>query len=571
MTNSFDSDLEKANQVGVQANDSSFSRRHFLTGGAALTAGLALAACGGASSTTGTTSASSGSRKNINQTLTMGIPSTPDTLDPGATGLALTLLITFAMFDPLVWWLPDPSSAGGSKFFPGLAESYTISPDATTYTFNLRKDVTFHDGTKFDASAVKATFDHVVDPATQSKSGLGALGPYKETRILDPYTAQIIFSAPNASFLHQQAAGNFGIASPTALAKYGATGFGNHPVGTGPFVFSSYVTGDRLTLTRNPDYKWGPEVLGTTGPAKLEELVFRIVTDSNGMYSALQSGQVQIAMNLPANLVAEAAKIPTLKQLTVQAIGTPIGMPINVTKSPTDDIRVRQAIEYAVDQEQLVKQILFGVDEAAHSVLTPITPGYSNASSNLYSYDPAKAGALLDQAGWKMGPGGVRTKNGQKLSLDIILFSGAGFELPTQFVVSELAKVGFTATTSVQPFAAAQASFNQGIHNLGAFGYYGTDPYLLNIWVNSDAIKSGFNWSHYANPAIDAEIAKANSTANANARNAVYENISVTLMEAAMYLPLWNVNDAFTMVKGVQGIKTTLNGYILFNDAQLGS
>ena len=169
----------------------------------------------------------------------MGIASPPDTLDPGATGLALTLLMSMAMFDPLVWWLP--TGDGGSKFVPGLAESYTVSPDASVYTFKLRKGVTFHDGTKFDATAVKATYDHIVDPATKSKSGLGALGPYKETKILDPYTVQIIFTEPNAGFMHQQAAGNFGIASPTALAKYGPTGFGNNPVGTGPFKFVSYA------------------------------------------------------------------------------------------------------------------------------------------------------------------------------------------------------------------------------------------------------------------------------------------------------------------------------------------
>ena len=194
----------------------------------------------------------------------MGIASPPDTLDPGATGLALTLLISMAMFDPLVWWLP--TGDGGSKFVPGLAESYTVSPDASVYTFKLRKGVTFHDGTKFDATAVKATYDHIVDPATKSKSGLGALGPYKETKILDPYTVQIIFTEPNAGFLHQQAAGNFGIASPAALEKYGPTGFGNHPVGTGPFKFVSYAAGSQLTLVKNPAYTWGPTALSAKPP-----------------------------------------------------------------------------------------------------------------------------------------------------------------------------------------------------------------------------------------------------------------------------------------------------------------
>jgi peptide/nickel transport system substrate-binding protein len=539
------------------------SRRQLFGIGTGVAAALGLAACGtgsGSGSSAGGVSVSGG-------TLTMGIASPPDTLDPGATGLALTLLISMAMFDPLVWWLPDGS--GGSRFVPGLAESYTVSADASVYTFKLRKDVTFHDGTKFDANAVKATYDHVVDPATKSKSGLGALGPYKETKVLDPYTAQIVFSAPNASFLHQQAAGNFGIASPAALKKYGATGFGSHPVGSGPFMFSSYAPGSQLTLVKNPAYKWGPAALSTKPPL-LDKLVFRIVTDDSGRYNALQSGQLQIAMNLPPNDIAAAQKTGQYKQLTVQSIGTPLGMPINVTKPPTDDPLVRQAIMYAVDQQKLVSEVLFGVDTPARTVLTPITPGYSQASAGLYSYDPDKANALLSKAGWTMGADGVRTKNGKKLALEIILFSGGGLELPTQFVVSELNKVGFTASTTVQPFATAQASFNAGEHNLGSFGYYGTDPYLLNIWVNSDAIKSGFNWSHYDNPKIDALIAQANKTASDSVRNALYEQIGMDLMKDAIYLPLWNVNDPFTMKPGVSGLHSTLNGYVTFHSASLG-
>lgn len=542
------------------------SRRRALGLGITAAAGVGLspllAACSNATSSPATNSSAPGKAGGM---LTVGIASTPDTLDPGATGLALTLLISLAIFDPLVWWLP---TSGGGKFVPGLATSYKVSSDASTYTFKLREDVTFHDGTKFDAAAVKATYDHVVDPATKSKSGLGALGPYDKTTIIDSHTVEISFTAPNAGFLHQQAAGNFGIASPAALKKYGATGFGNHPVGTGPFVFDSYKAGDRLTLKKNPDYAWGPDLLGT-GPAKLDQLVFRIVADDSGRYNALQANQLQIAMNLPPNSIAAAEKTKKYTQLTVPSIGTPLGLPINVTKPPTDDPLVREAILWAVDQETLVKSVQFGVNTAAHSVLTPITPGYSKASGQLYHYDPAKAGALLDQAGWAMGSDGVRTKNGKPLALNIILFSGGGLELPTQFVVSELNKVGFTATTSVQPFTSAQTSYNAGLHNLGSFGYYGADPYLLNIWVNSDAIKSGFNWSHYANKAVDTKIAKANATADDQTRDGLYQQVSMTLMKDAIYLPLWDVNGLFTMPTTVKGLHPTFNGYVAFHSATM--
>ncbi|GAA3559220.1 ABC transporter substrate-binding protein [Microlunatus spumicola] len=545
------------------------SRRNLLGLAAAMGGGLAvgplLTAC---SSDAEPTSSAPGAVTPTGGTLTVGIASTPDTLDPGATGLALTLLISMAVFDPLVWWLPTADGKG--EFVPGLAKSYTVSDDASVYTFVLRDDVVFHDGTTFDAKAVKATYDHVVDPATKSKSGLGALGPYKQTKIIDDHTVEISFKEPNAGFLHQQAAGNFGIASPTALEKYGPTGFGNNPVGSGPFKFDSYATGDRLTLVKNPDYAWGPAALGS-GPAKLDQLVFRIVADDSGRYNALQSGQLQVAMNLPPNSIAAAQKTQKFTQVTIPAIGTPSGMPINVTKPPTDDPLVRQAIMFAVDQEKLVTAVQFGVNKAAHNVLTPITPGYNEAASATYAYDPVKAGQLLDQAGWVMGPDKVRAKNGEKLELKIILFSGGGFELPTQFVVSQLAAVGFAASTTVQPFTAAQVSYNSGEHNLGSFGYYGADPYLLNIWVNSAAIESGFNWSHYDNPAVDKMIAEANATADEAARNALYEKVGQTLMTDAIYLPLWDVNGAFTTPTDVQGLHPTFNGYVTFHSATAGS
>jgi peptide/nickel transport system substrate-binding protein len=279
---------------------------------------------------------------------------------------------------------------------------------------------------------------------------------------------------------------------------------------------------------------------------------------------------LQIAMNLPPNNISAAQKSGKFQQLMVPSIGTPLGMPINVAKAPTDDPLVREAIMYAVDQDSMVKNVLYGVYAPAHNVLTPITPGYSQAASKTYAYDPAKAAALLDQAGWKVGDGGTRTKGGNKLNLDIILFSGGGLEVPIQFVVSELQKVGFSASTSVQPFATAQASFNSGVHNLGSFGYYGADPYLLNIWVNSDAIKSGFNWSHYNNPAVDKMIAKANATAADASRNSLYEQVGTKLMKDSMYLPLWDVAGAFTMSPRVKGLHQTLNGYLAFHSVSLG-
>ena len=182
--------------------------------------------------------------------ITIAVFEVIDTLDPGGTGLISTYQVLANMFDPLIWYLPGH---GPSDYYPGLAQSYSISSDAKTYTFKLRRDVVFHDGTPFDATAVKATFDHVVSPATHSKSAIGAIGPYKETRIIDPYTVQVVFSQPNAAFLNEMSSPPLCISSPKALAKYGSD-YGHHPVGTGPFMLKNWVQGEVVELTRNPSY-----------------------------------------------------------------------------------------------------------------------------------------------------------------------------------------------------------------------------------------------------------------------------------------------------------------------------
>jgi peptide/nickel transport system substrate-binding protein len=539
-----------------------YSRRSLLkAGGAGLLAlggGSLLSACQGGASNAASSSKTS--------TLTVGVYQEPDSLDPAATGLAMVSMMISHIFDPLVWWLPD--SSGTNVFQPGLAKSWAVSKDAKTYTFKLRDDVDFHDGTHFDAAAVKATLDHIVDPATKSRSAKGALGPYKETVVVDQYTAQVVFSEPNAAFLHEMTGVIFGMQSPTALKKYGADGIASHPTGTGPFKFVDYVNQDHVGLAKNPGYKWGPAAFGPAGPAKLEKLTFKILLDTNARYNALRSGQVQMAMNLDPDTIATIKKTSQFKHYDMPSTGQPYGYPINVEKGPTNDLRVRQAILYAVDQKKLNESVLRGAYTPAFNVLTPSTPGYAKANDTMYAYDPAKAKSLLEEAGWVAAADGTRSKGGQKLTLDILIQSANGFDLPTQYVVNALKEVGFTSSTQSQPFTTAAASYNQGVQNLSAIFYYDVDPYLLNTLVNSGQIKSGFNWAHYSNPQIDAAIPKANTIVDTTARTAAYEKITTTLMEAAIFLPLWNVSGVYSGSVNLTDVHFGATGYSYYHAAQ---
>ncbi|SDY27632.1 peptide/nickel transport system substrate-binding protein [Modestobacter sp. DSM 44400] len=536
------------------------SRRTVLKAGGAGLIGLGLssllAACGGGPGS-GTASGT--------KTLTVGVFQEPDSLDPAATGLAMVSMMISHIFDPLVWWLPNDS--GENEFYPGLAESYEVSPDATTYTFKLRQDVDFHDGTHFDANAVKANLDHVVDPATKSRSAIGSLGPYQETVVVDQYTAQVVFNSPNAAFEREMTTVLFGMQSPAAIEKYGAADVAAHPTGTGPFTFVEYVNQDRVSLKRNDAYAWGPTAFGEAGPAKLETLTFKILLDTNARYNALRGGQIQMAMNLDPDTIQNVKSSGELTHYDVPSTGQPYGYPINVTKGPTDDVRVRQAILYAVDQDKLNEGTLRGAYTAAHNFLTPTTPGYAESVDSKYAYDPEKAKSLLEEAGWTAGPDGTRSKAGQPLTLDILIQTANGFDLPTQFVVNALKEVGFTSNTTSQPFTTAAASYNQGVQNLSAIFYYDVDPYLMKGLVSSDQIASGFNWAHYSNPAIDAAIAQANSIVDTDQRTAAYEAITTTLMEDAIFLPLWNVSGIYSGVKNLKDVMFGATGYSYYHVA----
>ncbi|HZX03875.1 ABC transporter substrate-binding protein [Kribbella sp.] len=542
------------------ASSSRYSRRSLLKAG-----GAGLLALGGSSLLAACQGSASGASGAKASTLTVGIYQEPDSLDPAATGLAMVSMMITHIFDPLFWWLPDAS--GKNVFHPGLAKSYSVSKDATTYTFKLRDDVDFHDGTHFDATAVKATLDHIVDPATRSRSAKGALGPYKETVVVDKYTARVVFAEPNAAFEHEMTGIVFGMQSPTALKKYGAD-IAAHPTGTGPFTFVDYVNQDHVGLAKNPKYKWGPSAFGPAGPANLEKLTFKILLDTNARYNALRGGQIQMAMNLDPDTIATVKKTAQFKHYDMPSTGQPYGYPINVEKGPTNDLKVRQAILHAVDQKKLNESVLRGAFTPAYNVLTPTTPGYVKANDTMYAYDPAKAKSLLDQAGWVAGPDGTRSKGGQKLTLDILIQSANGFDLPTQYVVNALKEVGFTSTTKSQPFTTAAASYNQGLQNLSAIFYYDVDPYLLNNLVTSGQIKSGFNWAHYRNPVIDAAIPKANTIVDAAARTTAYEKVTTTLMQDAIFLPLWNVSGVYSGAANLADVHFGPTGYSYYHAAQ---
>lgn len=514
--------------------------------GAALLGGGAistLSACSSNNSSSGGGSGGSGS-------LAIGLFAEPDSLDPAAMRLIPSYQVTSSIYDQLLWKVAGKPA---DEFVPGLATSYSVSADGKTYTFKLRKGVTFHDGTPFNASAVKATFDRIVAPATKSVSAKASLGPYQSSTVVDDYTVQVSFTSVNGGFLNNVASPLLAVVSPTAAKSQGSS-FGRHPVGSGPFKFGSWISGQSISLVPNEKYTWGPDVPGLKGPAKLSQLTYRIVTSAPSQANALQTGALQVAQGLDISDVVRLTNAGFHQQV-VGSAGMPFGFMLNVQKAPTNDIRVREAIQYATDTQAINSTVFSDVYKQANTVLTSETFGYSDTVS--FSYQPDKAASLLDQAGWTAGSNGMRSKDGQALQLSWLLSSGFGFQDAAELMSAQLQKVGIASQITQQASPEVFVNIEKGIMNVSSIYDYAADPYILNTLFSCAQVGDGPNYAHFCSPHIDAQIAAANTTVDTTARAAAYEQIENELMQQAMFVPIYELAAVFVTAKPVSGIVYT--------------
>ena len=278
--------------------------------------------------------------------LTIGIPVEPETLDPGDGVYVQEQFIAMNLFDSLLSVAPDGS------LHAGLASAWEPNADYSEFTFTLREDVTFHDGTAFKADAVKASFDHIMSEGVLESGGKSLLQDheYVETVVVDDYTVTVKFAASYPLFLRDAGRQWLSISSPTALEKYGAD-YGRNPVGTGPFKFVQWDAQSQIVLERNPDYNWAPEFAAHQGPALIDQVVLRILPEAATRLTAFETGEILIASEPPALDAIAMVDAGTASIQTFAQPGIPAILMINATKAPTDNVDVRKAMILAVNQE----------------------------------------------------------------------------------------------------------------------------------------------------------------------------------------------------------------------------
>ncbi len=271
---------------------------------------------------------------------------------------------------------------------PLLAESYSFNPEATQFTFKLRKGIKFHDGAPFNAQAVKANIDRMMTGKYKRSS---LMKPVKELVVVDDYTVRFDLKEPFGAFVNAIAHPGSLMLSPKALEKYGDD-ISKHPVGTGPFIFDEWVSGSHVRIKKNPDY-WRGEV-------KADSIVFRPVPESGSRLAMLRAGQAHYVYPMPAELLRVAEKDPNIDIIKQPSIIARYLM-MNMQCKPFQDVRVRQAINYALDKDAIIKIAWGGAAIPLDSIIPPNLQFYKKQKP--WPYDLEKAKALMKEAGYPNG------------------------------------------------------------------------------------------------------------------------------------------------------------------------
>ncbi|BDV30755.1 ABC transporter substrate-binding protein [Microbacterium terricola] len=485
-------------------------------------------------------------------------------MDPQTSQLDVSAMVQRAVLDSLVFQEAD------GTFSPWLAESWDVEGGGTSYTFHLRDDVTFHDGEAFDAAAVKANFDRIADPETASAQAASMLGGefYAGTEVVDEHTVTVEFTQPYAPFLQAASTALLGFYSPAVLAesadelKAGGPGI---TVGTGPFELTDYTPDQEIVYTRNDDYAWGPD---GQGAPKFETLRVEILPEAAVRTGVVESGEADLASNIPPNLAAELPDSLTVDSMEYP--GLPYSLYLNEKYGVFADQKVRQAFSRAIDIDTAVDEIFYGQFPRAWSILGSTTPGYDASLEGTWEFDQDAANALLDEAGWtERDADGYRVKDGERLSARWIAWTPVPDDRTAlaNAIQSDLKAVGFEIVREVLEPGAYNEQYGPKTFDLTDWGFSGVDPDLLRSHLHTDGFQ---NASQVSDPELDTLLESGVATTDTDERNAIYADVQQWNADHVAIVPLYSPSLITAVGETVSGLTYDLYGRPLFYDVTVG-
>jgi len=460
---------------------------------------------------------------NQGKSVTIALSAEPNTFDPHLTVGRNTQIFIANVFDGLT------ARDASANILPALATEWGFMGDGSAWQFKLRQGVTFHNGDPFNAESVKFTIDRMINPDTKSTIA-AEMASIAGVDIVDASTVVVRTKQPDIMIPNRLSELYGGMLSPTHTMASDAATLATKPNGTGPFILTEWLKNERLVLQANPSY-W-------RGPASISQITVRPILEDAARVAALQTGEVDFIANVPYERIAELQSDPNL---VVKTIATPrvffIGIDPRVT--PFNDVRVRQALNYAVDVDAIISALYMGHATRLATAVPTAAFGY-DASVTPYPYDPAKARELLAAAGYA---------NGLSVEFDSFTGSIADHSKPAEAIAGYLKEVGIDVKLNVFEFGAfgPRRVANQlsplHIYSIGN-AYF--EPAWVIKWMQQQNLGL-----FYRNEEIYKLCDQAEATFDSAARIPIYSKVQQMLKDDAGFIFLFQNDAVFAMNKKI--------------------
>ena len=531
-------------------------RREFLRRSALAAASVAVVACAPQGVTTASPTVKPSASPVRGGTLTFGQWDKIDSIDPALTTGAAAGEVAQNILDTLVTMDAD------QKFYPALATKWTIEDSGKKFTFTLRDGVKTHDGGTITADAVKRSFERILDPKLKAGAVVSLVGPIDTITAPDVKTVVFTFKQSYYAFMLQIWRYFFGILSPKYLDTLKPGDSAVAPVGSGPFKFANRSADGVVTLEQFADYSWGNDLVTNKAVPYLQTVKFRAITDASTRVATLESGE-----NLLIDEVTEAdyARLKADNRFTF--VNSPrashtLGFFMNVTRAPTDEKPVREAVNWAIDRKSIVEKLFFGVHKVSVGPLSEGVWARLQEIETSLGFDPAKARTLLENAGWKVGASApIREKGGQKLEILLATFRSPWSEI-AEAMQSQLRDVGIDLKVQKMERGPYLDYVRAYKHNMAATASTSVDPDgVLRIVYHSSGRGSGSNFANVNDPALDALLVKGQGQELGTAdRKKTYEDAQRRVMEILPYVGVMSQVRVEAMSTKVHGFKPGPDG-----------
>ncbi|MFE5338860.1 ABC transporter substrate-binding protein [Isoptericola sp. NPDC056578] len=527
-------------------------RRTLGLAAAASAAGLLLGACSSGADATGT-GASADAEPVAGGDLTFAITVDSHCIDPQQVGNNDAIAAARQTVASLT--AQDPESG---EILPWLAESWEVNDDASSYTFHLRDDATFADGTPIDAEAVKTNFDAIVDLGAVASLGSQYLVGYAGTTVVDENTVTVDFDEPSAQFLQATSTFSLGLLSPGSAKLSAEDRCAGKYVGSGPFAVQTYTQDQEIVLEKVKDYAWGSEANAHTGEAYLDTVTFKVIPEAGVRTGSLQSGQID------ATAALNAVDLPQFdgNGFWLQYRANP-GVVFNLFPNESSplaaDEAVRTALVKGIDRQQIVDTVLTPQDQPATGVLSHSTPLFEGAD-DLLAYDPEGAKKILDDAGWVEGADGIREKDGQKLTTTVTFWQ---VPEPLELVQQQLRQIGVDLQLKHVTVAEKEAANEAGDFDFDYYNLTRSDADVLRTIFSANAR----NINQRDAEEVDQLLDDSAAATDPEERKKLVAEASRLLIERGHAIPVYELSTTIAASDRVQGLTFEASSRLDFYDA----